>query len=152
MIYVCSVIFFQIFIINLKDPNLQTPEMQVTKIQILMRALFSGFMVMLTVLIAKISGPTIGALMSMFPTAYLCLLIIIHFSRGSKILPNYFANSAIGSLALIVYALLAHYAFPRYGVVVGTAICFILSTFCSFLLAKLETKFKFFGNNTSTRS
>jgi hypothetical protein len=152
MIYISSVIFFQFFIINFKDSNLQTPEIQVTNTQIVTRALFSGFMVMLTVLITKISGPTLGALMSMFPTAYLCLLIIIHYSRGSKILPNYFANCAIGSLALIVYAVLAHYSFPKYGVIWGTATCFILSSLCSFLLAKFESKFKIFGNNTSTRS
>jgi len=144
MIYVVSIMLFQYFIISFKLPKSVEKTFPVINKHIVSKAIFSGSMVMITVLIAKTSGPTLGALMSMFPTAYLCLMIIIHYSYGSKILPNYFANSALGSLALIVYALLADYCFPRYGVVSGTAICFILSVFVSFLLAKFESKFKIF--------
>lgn len=144
MIYVTAIILFQFFIINFKLPKSVAEMISVTNNHVLLKAIFSGFMVMITVLIAKISGPTLGALMSMFPSAYLSLLIIIHYSYGSKILPNYFANSALGSLSLIVYALLADYCFPRYGLVFGTAICFILSGLVSFLLAKFESKFKIF--------
>jgi uncharacterized membrane protein (GlpM family) len=152
IIYVSLVLLFQFFIIQLQEPKIVINKISVTNFQILTRAIFSGLMVTLTVFFAKISGPNIGALLSMFPTAYLCLLIIIHYSSGPKCLSNYFANSALGSLSLIIYANCAHYFFPKYGISLGSILCFILSAFSSFLLVKFESNFKIFGNNSSTRN
>lgn len=106
------------------------------------RAIFVGSIVFLGVLLGKVLSPFWGGMFAMFPAAFSSLLMILHWYYDPKSLFPTMQKVAIGSLSLFAYAITTMFAFPNYGLIIGTLFAYAGSLVVTLLLAKFQLKQK----------
>lgn len=91
------------------------------------RSLLGGFIVALSVYLSKTLGNTWGGIFSVFPAAFSSTFIIYYYLQGPKIIPSVTKSTFFpGVIGFILYALVSAYAFPLYGVWIGTLIDYVV--------------------------
>jgi len=91
------------------------------------RSLLGGFIVALSVYLSKTLGNTWGGIFSVFPAAFSSTLVIYYYLQGPKVIPSVTKSTFFpGVIGFILYALVAAYAFPLYGVWIGTLIDYVV--------------------------
>ncbi len=103
--------------------------------QIIGRALFIGFIIALVVYLGEYVDPFWGGVVTMFPAALSCSLVIIHWYYGSETLLAVFREVPLGSLSIFVYAMVVMMTFPRMGFIWGSLIALTASLFTAFMLS-----------------
>lgn len=109
-----------------------------TKYQKLGRAVFAGLIIVLAVLLAKVLGPFWGGIFSAFPAAFLSTLIILHWYYNGQFLFRIVRGIPLGSPAFVIYAAVASYAFPAFGVWIGTVLSYAASLVFFLIVIKLK--------------
>ncbi|MBU0577147.1 DUF3147 family protein [Patescibacteria group bacterium] len=104
------------------------------------RAIFVGFIIALTVFLAKTLGAFWGGVFSAFPAVFLSTLVILHWHYDSSFLFKIWKTSPLGSIMFIVYPLTAMHTFPAFGIVLGTIISYLISMVIFLLITKVQTK------------
>ena len=97
-------------------------------VQLSLRALFSGGIIALAVWLSKVSGPTIGGMLAVFPAAFTSTLTIAYKTRGlefSRALTKPLMIS--GMINVVVYAVCVRYLYLTYGLGFGTLLAFLVS-------------------------
>lgn len=92
-----------------------------TTTQMVSRAIFSGTVMVTTVVLSKFGGPILGGSFSAFPVVFISTLVITYFSRGlefSRAMAKPLMTSGI--VNVIVYVTAVRYMYPAMGLVVGT--------------------------------
>lgn len=132
--FVLAVIFTSYAFRKLEKPQTAPVVFHYSLWQQIGRAIFAGIMVALTVYLGKMAGAFWATLFSMFPAAFMSNVVIFHYYYEYDRLLHIFNRVPLGSISLLVYALIASLAFPRYGVIVGTIQCIVVSYGFSTLL------------------
>ena len=102
--------------------------------QIAGRAVLSGTVVALAVLMSKVAGPLAGGIFATFPAVFLSNLIISYRSGGAAFSSAVAkALMASGLITVPIYALLVWYFYPRLGLGSGTLLAFLLTAAVGFL-------------------
>ncbi len=91
---------------------------------ILLRALCAASLILVVTGIAKLVGSTWAGLFSAFPVNLFPLLVIIHFTYGSRYVHTIIKNFPLGIGSLIVYALSVFFFYPLLGIATGTLLAF----------------------------
>jgi hypothetical protein len=107
-----------------------------TPMVIILRALVSGFIVAMTVYIAKIGGPILGGMSAAFPAMFTSTMLVTYFAHGAEFSAATVKSSLIGSVSVIVYALIVRYAYVPLGIVLGTLMAIFVSFATGFLIYK----------------
>ncbi|MBI5554013.1 MAG: hypothetical protein HY917_04725 [Candidatus Diapherotrites archaeon] len=89
-----------------------------------LRAVAAAGIILFITTIASAVGPTWAGLFSAFPTTVLPLLLIIHFTYGTPYTDAILKGIPLGWLSLIAYNLVVYFAYPAYGIFMGTAMAF----------------------------
>lgn len=102
----------------------QAPHLKpfpITPAQIFIRSFIGGAIISLIVIFSKTFGNIWGGLFSAFPAAFTSTFIIYHHWQGSHVIPAV-AKSLFfpGSIGFIIYAWIAAFAFPLWGIWLGT--------------------------------
>lgn len=85
------------------------------------RAIISGSIIALAIIMAKTLGNTWGSLFSAFPAAFTSNFIIYHRAYGKTVIPSIAKLLFFpGSAGFIIYALVSAQIFPKYGIWWGT--------------------------------
>jgi hypothetical protein len=90
---------------------------------LLIRSVFGGFAVMLSVLIAKVGGPALGGIAAAFPAMFISLLTVSYYSRGvlfSRAMTK--PLMITGVITVAVFAIAVRYFFGTTGLYAGTLI------------------------------
>ena len=102
---------------------------------LLFRAIFSGAIVLFSVLMAKISGPALGGIFAVFPAMMLSTIVITHFAHGKNFsLAVMKSLMASGSVNPVVYAISIRYSYIYFGLMYGTLISFFISLISSYIV------------------
>lgn len=128
------------FILKRKQYELTLARPIYTKMQIAIRAIFTGSIIATVVLLGKILHPFWGGIFTMFPAATFATLIILHFYYDPKQLFYFVQNVPLGSVSLFVYAISVMVLFPKIGVWTGTFVSYCISLMCSLLLIKYKNR------------
>lgn len=103
----------------------QPIEEHFTLLQIIARSIVAGCIIAFIVFISKVSGPLWGGVFSVFPAAMLSSILIVHTHRGPQFLFHVLRTMPLAAPTFILYALISGWAFPLYGVWIGTVIAYI---------------------------
>lgn len=123
------------FILKSKNYELSLNRPKYTKMQILIRAVFTGSIIATVVLLGKILNPFWGGIFTMFPAATFAGLIVLHFYYSPTQLFYFIKNTPLGSISLFLYAISVMLLFPILGIWVGTLVSYFISlTFGLFLI------------------
>jgi hypothetical protein len=95
---------------------------------LLFRGCLGGGIVVFAVTMARISGPLVGGLFSVFPTIMLSTMIINHLTHGPEFATAFVkAITFSGPVNSAVYGLAVRYTYPDLGIVQGSLIAFAIS-------------------------
>ena len=102
---------------------------------LLFRGIFSGAIILFSVLMAKISGPTLGGIFAVFPAMMLSTIIITHFAHGKNFSLAVMKSLMVsGTITPVVYAISVRYSYIYLGLVFGTLISFFISLISSYIV------------------
>ena len=92
------------------------------------RAGLAALIVILITSAAKLVGVKWAGLFSAFPITLFPLILIVHISYDKEHVHTIIKNFPVGLGALIIYSLSVYKTYPIWGIYIGTAVSFIMST------------------------
>ncbi len=102
---------------------------------LLIRGILSGSIIAFAVLMAKIAGPLIGGMFSVFPAVMLSTMIITYFAHGTSFSVAVLKILTVsGPVNVVTYAVAVRYLYGSVGLLWGTLIAFVISMISSFLV------------------
>ena len=103
-------------------------ELSYTSRQLIFRVIFSGTMVALAVLMAKVSGPLWGGIFSVFPAVYISIIFITHFAHGKSFSMATLKVALLsGQVNVIIFVVTARYTYLHLGLFWGTFFPYLAS-------------------------
>ena len=94
---------------------------------VLARAAFSGTVIASAVLMARLSGPLLGGVISMFPAVFLSTLLITYHAHGPGFSSAVMKTALFGSISVVLYGILVKFLYPGLGLWWGTLVCIVMS-------------------------
>lgn len=98
-----------------------------TPLLILLRGLFSGFIIVLTVVLTWVGGPLLGGTFAMFPAMFLGTLAITYFHHGPAFSSAVMKSSILGAVSVVLFGVAVRYTYPHLGLWWGTAVSTAIS-------------------------
>lgn len=93
---------------------------------IFFRSLLGGFVIATSVFLSKFLGNGWGGIFAAFPAVFSSTLIIYFHLQGRKVIPSVVKSMFFpGALSFPVYAIVAMWAFPIYGIWIGTLLAYL---------------------------
>lgn len=135
-----AIIIIAHFILTRKKYETSLNRPLYTKVQILIRALFTGSIIATVVFLSKTLNPFWGGIFTMFPAATFTTLIILHFYYEPSQLFFFMRNAALGSISLFTYTAAVMLLFPILGIWIGTFVAYCISLIVGLLLIKLKLR------------
>jgi len=132
---------------NIEDSRIDRPVRLTFRVLVLRAALAAVIILMITGA-AKWVGPHWAGLFSAFPTTLFPLMLIVHISYGRSAVYTVIKNFPRGLGSLILYALGVSFVYPRFGVLPGTIVAFMLAT--AYLVVYGTLVMKTGGNKKAT--
>lgn len=109
----------------------------------LVRALAAAAMVLMITGLARMIGERWTGVFSAFPITLFPLLVILHLTYGPAKVQTIIKNFPAGMGSLLTYVVAVAVSYPRYGVVMGTLLSFLLATgylVALFIVANLRVR------------
>lgn len=109
--------------------------------QILIRGGIGGTIIVFSVLMSKISNPTIAGIFASFPALTISMIIIIHQTQTKAFLHSLLKNFIISSTVNVVgFVICIRYLFPVIGIYMGTVVALVASAFIAYLMYNFVNK------------
>jgi hypothetical protein len=115
-------------------------QMRYTPAIMISRAVFSGFIIVVAVVITKIGGPLMGGMFVMFPAMFVGMIFMTYFSQGAAFSAAVMKSSILGAISVVVYGIMARYTYIPLGIIGGTATSIIVSFASSYLIHGYMTR------------
>jgi hypothetical protein len=107
---------------------------------LLFRAIFSGTVIVLAVVMGKIGGPLLGGMFAMFPAMFTGTLLITYFSHGSLFSSAMMKVALLSASSVVLYAILVRYTYIPLGRVLGTLVSILISYVYAFIIHAVVVK------------
>jgi len=95
----------------------------VTKKVLLMRGLAAATAIGIAVQLSSMGQPIIAGLASVFPAIFLTTMVALWMAQGSDVPTGAAGPMMLGGSSVAVYSLIAPWALPVNGIILGTLIC-----------------------------
>ena len=122
-----SVLTYYSFTKKLKLQNLKGETRLYKIIEIILRGVGAGSLVLVSVLLSQIGGPVLGGIAAAFPAVFTSTLIILNKSQGvefSRAVTKPLVLSGI--LTIIPFSVAVRYLYPSLGIWLGTLVSYAL--------------------------
>jgi hypothetical protein len=107
---------------------------------LVVRGLISGSIVALSVIIAKVSGPVLGGMISAFPAMFSSTLIITYFAHGPAFSSAVAKSSLFAWISTLIFVIAARYTFLTFGIIGGSIIALIACYISAYFLYTIVVK------------
>lgn len=135
------IIFFTLYCISfflgekvVKVKSEGSRKMVYTFEQIIFRAMLSGTIIALSVIMTRLGGPIIGGVFASFPAIMLSSMIITYLSHGRDfsvaVMKVIMVN---GGLNVVIYVSIVRYFYLLFDIVTGTVLAFLISLLTSYI-------------------
>lgn len=116
-------------------PAMVKKRMPYSRLQILSRGIFGGFMIAFAVFMSKIGGPVFEGLFSAFPAVFLSTIIISYRSQGLEFSRSITKPMFIsGMVTLLVYPLSIRYLYLSLGIFTGTLVSYLIAMVSAYVV------------------
>jgi len=122
------------FILHHKAPKTNIQQHQYSFLQVLIRAVFTGAVIAIVVILGKILNPFWAGIFTMYPAVTFASLIIFHYYYSTAQLFHFMKKVPLGSISLYAYTIAAMQLFPSYGLWLGSLGAYLIALSVSFLL------------------
>jgi hypothetical protein len=133
--YVCLV-FVSHFVVEkgLKVKSESGKQIHYSSALIFFRALFSGLVIVLAVVVTKVGGPLLGGMFVMFPAMFVGMIFMTYYSRGAAFSAAVMKSSILGAISVVIYGIVVRYTYIPLGLIGGTASSILVSLASSYLI------------------
>ncbi|MCX6250850.1 MAG: DUF3147 family protein [Bacteroidetes bacterium] len=101
---------------------------------LIIRSMFGGFVIMLTVLVAKKGGPIIGGIFTAFPAMFISTLTIAYKTHGIEFSRAMSKSLMVtGMITVAVYAVALRYLYVSTGLYTGTLLSVCISAISAYV-------------------
>jgi len=100
---------------------------KVSKRVLITRGIMAALAIGLAVQLSSIGQPLIAGLASVFPAIFLTTMAALWISQGPEVPSGAVGPMMLGGASVAVYSIIAPLTLPEFGIVIGTAICWIIS-------------------------
>lgn len=101
---------------------------------LLIRGFLTGFVVALSVVVAKFGGPIIGGVLTTFPAMFTSVLLINYFSHGADFASAVAKSSLFAWISTTLYVVVARYTMVPLGIIEGTVVALVACYISAYLL------------------
>ncbi|MET4082705.1 putative membrane protein (GlpM family) [Pedobacter sp. UYP30] len=137
VLFVCAIIFEKTF--GASSISGEKTELKVS--QLLLRALFAGFIIGSAVFASKFLNPLFGGILASFPAVFVSTLVILHNSRGAKVSIGLAKSLLIsGFINVMAYIISIRLLYPSIGLYWGTLIGLLISLTTAYLMHRFVLK------------
>ncbi len=135
-------LFFSFYFVEkkLKIKSEESKKVKLTISLMLIRGILSGLIVTLAVVLARIGGPILGGVFTMFPAMFTGTLLITYFSHGAGFSSAVMKASILGAIGVVIYGVIARYTFVPFGIWIGTGLSILISFGCAFIIHNVFTR------------
>jgi hypothetical protein len=102
-------------------------RMHYTPAIMIYRGLFSGFIIVTAVVLAKVGGPLLGGTFAMFPAMFIGTLFITYFTHGASFSAAVMKSSIIGAISVVIFGTAVRFTYLPLGFWLGTVISMVVS-------------------------
>ncbi|MGY8701839.1 MAG: hypothetical protein ACKVHH_03920 [Candidatus Poseidoniales archaeon] len=103
--------------------NAPSGKNKVSKQVLLVRGLAAATAIGIAVQLSSMGQPVIAGLASVFPAIFLTTMVALWMSQGPEVPTGAAGPMMLGGSSVAVYSLLAPWALPEFGIIVGTLVC-----------------------------
>ena len=122
-----AIVFFIWLFRNIRD--IQTGnKIKLTAASLFSRGVFSGAVIVAVTSMANVIGPEWAGLLSAFPSTTLPLMLIVHYKYTTLHLHALIKHIPTGAFSLLLYSSAVFYAYPIFGIYLGTVIAYAIAT------------------------
>lgn len=93
---------------------------------LLLRAVIASIFILAVTAAAHILGPKLAGLFSAFPTTLFPLMLIVHYTYGTKEVHTIIKNVPNGLMAMVIYGISVFFTYPLLGIYLGTLVSYSL--------------------------
>lgn len=141
LIYICLLSLSYFFVEHiLHTKSVEGKKIKYTFSLLLLRGLLSGFIIAFAVFIAKVGGPVLGGVFSVFPAATVSTMIISYKTHGAEFSAGMVKSALVGAITVMLYATLVRFSYLSLGVILGTVVSILGSFFSGYLIYQLIIK------------
>lgn len=131
--------FITYYFLSIKNTrNEKIKTIKYTNAQKIGRAIFAGSIIALSVFLSKVINPFWGGIFSGFPAAFTSTFVILHWYYGERMLFKIGKTVAAGSFVYTSFIFASHWAFPAFGIILGTLLSYSVSILIFFTIKKLK--------------
>ena len=98
---------------------------KVSRNMLIIRGLAAAVAIGVAVQLSSIGQPLIAGLASVFPAIFLTTMAALWISQGPEVPSGAAGPMMLGGASVAVYSIIAPWALPEYGIIVGTIICWV---------------------------
>jgi hypothetical protein len=139
--YICLVVIsHNIVEKGLKIRSEPGKQIHYTPVNVVFRAVFSGLVIVLAVVVTKVGGPLLGGMFVMFPAMFVCMIFMTYFSQGAAFSAAVMKSSILGAISVVIYGTVARYTYVPLGLIGGTAISVLVSFASSYMIHRYMTR------------
>ncbi len=125
----------------IKTKTIYNKKYKFSLANIIFRGVFSGTIVTLVVIFAKIGGPLFGGIGASFPAAMISTMIITNRAQGIEFSRSVMKILMIsGPVNVAVYATAVRFLYPEYGLLLGTIYSLLIALISTYLTYKFVVK------------
>jgi hypothetical protein len=104
-----------------RNPPNPSKARKVSLLSLLSRGILAGTAIAIAVLLSK-HNPLIAGVASVFPAIFLTTMVSLWLGQGEAFQASAVGPMMLGSTAVALYALIATFSFPAWGVLLGTVV------------------------------
>ena len=107
--------------------NAPRGENKVSKQVLVIRGSAAAIAIGIAVQLSSMGQPIVAGLASVFPAIFLTTMVALWLAQGPEVPTGAAGPMMLGGSSVAVYSLLAPWALPEYGIILGTLICWFSS-------------------------
>ncbi len=136
-----AAVYFAIAIIVLrKFPHKKLPAFATSKKEFIVRSVFAGMVVAISVFLGKEFGPLWGGMFASFPAAFSSSILLITRKHGIRFAASVARSMPFGSMANVVFVVAFFLSAPAIGIIQGILLSLIVSIAAAAAFYKLFLK------------
>jgi len=114
--------------------SIKNKKVKYTFSMIIFRGLIAGTIISIAVLLAKLSGPVLGGVFSMFPAGFISTILVIHFQHGKEFSFPIMKVTILSGISVVSFGLFARYTYVPLGLWYGTLVSLLLACIVGYLM------------------
>ena len=141
-IYVVILVLSFLFLeYHKKIPSSEKVDIHYTTKKIIFRGILAGIIISISVILSNI-GEVISGIFSVFPAILSSTMLIFVREHGPKFTAGMAKSMIIGISSVCTYAIAIHFLYPKYGLILGTLIAYLISLGVTLILFVFREKIR----------